>query len=97
MPITTFPLTSQEPRKIHVSVAVFWSLVGEESKTILILSNRFFSLGEKVKVFIDPSESKNIIDLPLVRFVTHISQAYPLYLDDDSVLIELSVYNTLEL
>jgi len=97
MPVTLYPLANQQLRKIHVSDADFWSLVGEESKTIRLVSNRYFNLGEKVAIYIDPSDGKNIRNLPLIRFVTNVSQAIPLYLDDDSVLIELSVYNSAEL
>ena len=97
MPLTTYPIFSEGLRRIHLSDKDFWSCVGEESKTIRLLSNRFFTLGEKVEVYIDPLDGKNVRNLPLIRFVTNISEAVPLYLDDDSILIELSVYNNVEL
>ena len=91
------PVHAQELRKIHVSDADFWSLVGEESKSLRLLANRHFELGEKVEVYVDPLQSKNAAKLPLIRFVTNVTEAVPLFSDDDSILIELSVYNCVEL
>lgn len=97
MPLTLYPIAAQNLRRIHLSENDYWSIVGCESKAIRVLSSRGFTLGEKVAIYVDPLESKNMAKLPVLRFVTNISQAVPLYSDDDSALIELSVYNNLEL
>lgn len=94
---TAYPVSIAEIRKVHVSHADYWEVVGSESKLIRVLTNRNFSIGERVAIHIDPLNNPVHSCAPLYRYITEITQAVPLFSDDDSLLIRLSLYNTVEL
>lgn len=91
------PTVKAELRNLYVSEEQYWQIANSESTRIRVVTDKPFILGQQLRICMNAYKSPDQYGNAIFRYVVGVFSAIPLYLDEDSVVLELCPFNSASL